>query len=142
MKPLALVPVFLLLAGCAANSYCKGEQGYQKAASVPPLKPTAEGLKLPESPSSLRIPPPPANPVPYGETVKDADGDDMTMCLDRPPEMASNEPPAQPVAPPPAPKPVEVQPPPEAVPAEPAPAPKPVVKKKKKAAATPAPTPG
>ena len=107
------------LAGCAANSYCKGEQPYQKAPSVPPLK-AADGLKLPESASALRIPPPAVNPVPYGETVKDADGDDEIRCLDKPLPMAvAVEPPAMP-APAPVAAPAKVETPPEAVPTEPA----------------------
>lgn len=140
MKFLALVPA-LLLCGCAANSYCIGEQPYQKAASVPPLK-NAEDLKIPESPSSLRIPPAPAKPTPYGEVVKDSDGDDVVRCLDKPPELvASIDPPPAPPAPVAAPAvaaPVQAAPAPAPEPAKPA---APAKKKKKKAAATPAAAP-
>jgi hypothetical protein len=82
-----------VLAGCAVDSYCEGEQDYYKEGSVPPLK-GAEGLQIPESASALKIPPPPTNPVPYGETVKDEDGDDVVRCLDKPPPL-----PPQPVEP-------------------------------------------
>jgi uncharacterized lipoprotein len=47
-----LVAAGAMLAGCASNSYCKGEQDYQKAKSVPPLK-AAGDLKLPESAAAL-----------------------------------------------------------------------------------------
>lgn len=107
-----LIPVLLSLGACAANTYCMGEQPYQKATSVPPLRPAGD-LKLPESPAALRIPPPPATPVPYGQTVKDKDGDDAIRCLDKPPEMAI-APEAPPEPPPVAPAPAPV--------AEPAPA--------------------
>lgn len=85
MKMIVLVPAFAL-AGCAVNSYCEGEQKYDAARSLPPLA-SAEGATVPESPSALKIPPPPENPVPFGQTVKDEDGDDMISCLDKPPEM-------------------------------------------------------
>jgi len=85
MKILFLAPA-LALAGCAVNSYCEGEQDYAKAQSLPPLQ-DVEGAKVPESPSALKIPPPPQNPVAFGETYKDEDGDDAIRCLDKPPEM-------------------------------------------------------
>lgn len=95
---LKLIPLVAAaaLSGCAVSSYCEGEQDYQKAQSVPALK-SPEGLTLPESPSALRIPRPPANPVPYGETYKDEDGDERVACLDKPPAMpppAESAPPA------------------------------------------------
>lgn len=80
-----LLPL-LTLGGCAVSSYCEGEQDYQEAASLPSLQ-TADGLQVPDSSTALRVPPPPANAVPYGETVKDEDGDDTVRCLDRPPEL-------------------------------------------------------
>ena len=109
MKTILLVPA-LLLAGCAANSYCEGEQKYQAAQSMPPLQ-SPEGAKVPESPSALKIPPPPENPVPFGQVVKDEDGDDAISCLDKPPTMPQvaleSKPPAPavvaPAASPPAP---------------------------------------
>jgi hypothetical protein len=85
LKLALLVPV-LGLAGCAATSYCDGQQDYQRARSVPALKP-AEGLKVPASGTALRIPPAPANPVPYGEVQKDAEGANVVRCLDKPPEL-------------------------------------------------------
>jgi hypothetical protein len=94
----AAMAAALALSGCALSSYCEGEMDYQRAPSVPPLH-TAEGLQLPESGSALRIPPPPANPVPYGEKYKDADGDDAVRCLDRPPELARPAEPEAPAAP-------------------------------------------
>ena len=81
----ALIPL-LLLGGCAAGSYCEGEQDYQKEKSVPALQP-ADGLKVKESASALKIPPAPAEPVPYGEPYKDEDGDTATRCLDKPPDL-------------------------------------------------------
>ena len=65
LKIVSLVPV-LALAGCAASTYCEGEQHYQTARSLP--APQAAGtLHIPESGQALRIPPPPENSVPYGE---------------------------------------------------------------------------
>ena len=88
--PMRFVPWVLVatlgLSGCAVSSYCEGVQDYQKAESVPPLI-AAQGLKLPESASGLKIPPPPAQPVAYAEPYKDADGDDRVRCLDTPPAM-------------------------------------------------------
>lgn len=82
------------LSGCAASSYCLGEQEYQRAPSVPEFKPVA-GLKVPQSEGALRIPPAPANTVPYGEIRTDEDGDEVVQCLDKPPEL----PPVSPEAP-------------------------------------------
>ncbi len=90
------------LSGCAASSYCMDPQNYQKAKSVPSIT-GAEGLQLPESPSALRIPPTPENPVAFGELYKDADGDERARCLDTPPQMTL--PPPSPPAPTPAPAP-------------------------------------
>jgi hypothetical protein len=99
MRPrIALLACVLVLGGCAAGSYCEGQQDYQRARSVPALKP-AEGLKVPESGTALRIPPAPANPVPYGDVRKDEDGDTVVHCLDKPPELpplAAEPEPAQP----------------------------------------------
>jgi hypothetical protein len=93
----AAVAAALALSGCALSSYCEGELKYQRAPSVPPLR-TAEGLQLPQSGSALRIPPPPENPVPYGEKYKDAEGDDAVRCLDRPPELVRSPEPPEPAA--------------------------------------------
>jgi hypothetical protein len=117
MRTILLLPA-LALGGCAVNSYCEGEQDYMEAKSLAPLQ-SADGAKVPESASALRIPPPPANPVPFGQTVKDEDGDDAVSCLDKPPEMAAlpaakATPPAeQPASPPPAAEPPGVPPPPK-----------------------------
>ena len=109
MRLVLLAPA-LALAGCAIGTYCEGDQKYHKAESLPPLA-GAEGVTLPESASALKIPPPPANPVAFGERYKDADGDDAVRCLDKPPEMpAPIEPkPAETpaAAPAPVPKPAE-----------------------------------
>ena len=85
------------LSGCATSSYCTDELEYQEAKSVPPIT-GAEGLALPDSPSALRIPPPPESPVAFGEIYKDAEGDERAHCLDTPPPIS---------LPPPAPQPVE-----------------------------------
>jgi hypothetical protein len=108
VRILLLVPAFALGA-CAANTYCEGQQTYQKAKTVPPLQ-GVEGLKLPQSASALKIPPPPANTVPYGERVKDADGDDMVACLDKPPAMPPPVEPKPEELKPQEPKPEEVKP--------------------------------
>lgn len=85
MRFLVLLSI-LGLSGCATSSYCTDEQNYQTAKSVPPLS-GAEGLQMPESPSALRIPPPPKTLVAFGEIYKDADGDERVRCLDTPPQM-------------------------------------------------------
>jgi len=105
--------IFLLaaaaaLSGCAASSYCSGEQDYATAESVPPLK-GADGQPLPESSAALRIPPPPATDVKYAEPYKDADGDERVRCLDAPPVLPAM-PPAPP-APPAAEEPPKAEPP-------------------------------
>jgi hypothetical protein len=97
---LAILIPALALGGCVAGSYCEGTQDYQRAKSVPPLQP-AEGMTVPESEGALRIPPPPANAVPYGEVARDEDGDEIVRCLDKPPEVPP-EPAAAPAAPAPA----------------------------------------
>jgi hypothetical protein len=108
MKPLLLLPVLALFSACTVNTYCEGEQDYAKAESLPPVR-SAEGVKVPESQSALRIPPPPKTAVPYGEPAKDEDGDDIVRCLDQPPNLpppAAEAAPA-PAAPAPAPVPEE-----------------------------------
>ncbi|MGH8866253.1 MAG: hypothetical protein ACREVZ_16695 [Burkholderiales bacterium] len=84
-KLLTLIPI-VTLAGCATASYCDGVQPYQDATSVPVVQST-DGLKVKDSASALKIPPAPANAVPYGEEYVDADGDEAVRCLDKPPEM-------------------------------------------------------
>ncbi|MGH8481539.1 MAG: hypothetical protein ACRES8_03670 [Nevskiaceae bacterium] len=100
----AILIALLGLSGCAASTYCEGQQDYQRARSVPVLQP-ADGLRLPESEHALRIPPPPANAVPYGEVVRDEEGDEVVRCLDKPPVLAplppepAEAPPAEPAKP-------------------------------------------
>lgn len=87
---LFLVPAAALLAlalsACAGNRYCLSEQEYQKAENLQPIQPV-EGLALPESASALRIPPPPAEVVPFGTRNAEGDG----VCLDRPPPLKSTD---------------------------------------------------
>ena len=116
---LPILAALLAVAGCSTTSYCEGEHDYQTAPSIPPLRST-EGVKLPESASALRIPPPPPNNVPYAEPYKDEDGDDAFRCLDKPPPMpaiaaepAKAAPAPAPVTPPPSEPPPDVPPPPK-----------------------------
>jgi hypothetical protein len=89
----------LLLGGCAAGSYCEGDQDYAEAASVPVIQ-SAEGLQLKESSTALKIPPVPETQVPYGEKVTDAKGKESVHCLDQPPALVLPEPkPAEGAAP-------------------------------------------
>ena len=82
----AIVGSAFTLGACASNSYCLGEQDYQKAPSVPAIEPV-DGLKVPQSQSALTIPPPPQKTEPFGKEVKNKDGDNETLCLDQPPKM-------------------------------------------------------
>lgn len=86
MRTAGLALAATLAGGCAANKYCLDEQDYYGARTVPPLA-RAEGLNLPASPTALRIPPPPAESVPFGEKVEDVDGEKRVSCLDLPPPM-------------------------------------------------------
>jgi hypothetical protein len=97
LKLLALVPL-VALTGCAVGAYCEGERAYQEAISVPEVQP-ADGLKPRESASALKIPPAPANPVPYAEPYVDEDGDEAVRCLDKPPEMPALALPPEPAKP-------------------------------------------
>ena len=77
-----------LLAACSANRHCVGDFPYQRAATLTP--PTqVEGLAMPESVSALRIPPPPAESVPYAREVPDPrnPGSTHVQCLDVPPRL-------------------------------------------------------
>jgi hypothetical protein len=109
LKFAVLVPL-ATLAGCAASSYCEGQLDYQTARSVP-VPQAVQELRIPESENALRIPPPPENEVPYGDTVSREDGDEVVVCLDKPPDMPPlselKEPPPAPGTEPAAP--VEVQ---------------------------------
>lgn len=83
LAPLAAALAVLVLAGCASNRYCLEPQDYQDAETYPPISASGD-LALPESPSALRIPAAPANPVPFG--FEDESGD--VVCLDQPPRLA------------------------------------------------------
>ncbi len=100
LRSMLVAACVILLAGCASKR-CLSDQPYAHAESVPTLKPV-DGVKLPESTAALKIPPPPANPVPFGEKVKDAKGEEVVQCLDRPPPMPkpAEEPPAPEAKPP------------------------------------------
>jgi hypothetical protein len=111
MTKLTFILASMLLAGCAANSYCEGDQDYENAASVPVIQ-SAEGLQVKESTAALKIPPEPETKVPYGQRTVDADGDEVVSCLDRPPALVLPEPKEEPAAP--------VQPATPAAPATPA----------------------
>lgn len=86
----------LILSACGANRHCQGDFPYQRAQTLPPPA-QSEGLKWPESPSALRIPPPPAQQVPYAYAATGAEGGGVE-CLDMPPRMPP-EPPQPPAAP-------------------------------------------
>ena len=91
MRHALLAACACLLGGCAiGNHYCLGEQPYSNAPSVPPIQPVG-GLKVPEAGSTLKIPPAPANPVPFGQEVKNEKGDKVIECLDQPPRMPPAE---------------------------------------------------
>lgn len=79
---LLAVSAALLSTACASNRYCLEEQKYERAENRPTLT-TVDGLKLPESATALRIPPPPPASVPFG--VRDDKGGGV--CLDKPVEM-------------------------------------------------------
>lgn len=81
----------LALGACSTGGRCVGEFPYQSAQTLPPPQ-KVEGLKQPESASALRIPPPPANPVPYAETLPDPEepGEAIVRCLDLPPALPEN----------------------------------------------------
>lgn len=80
----------LLFAGCASKSYCMKPQKYDHVASIPPIT-GGEGLKIPNSPTALRVPPAPApaQDAPYGSKVIDPKHPSRTeyACLDEPPPM-------------------------------------------------------
>lgn len=77
-----------MLAACGSNRHCIGEFPYQRAATLaPPAE--VEGLSTPESVAALRIPPAPAESVPYARNVPDPEnpGSTRVQCLDVPPPM-------------------------------------------------------
>lgn len=85
MRLVFLSVVALFLSACA-NSHCRKPEEYASAQSSPVL-PVVAGLKLQESPSALRIPPAPENPVAFGEKYLDEDGDERWSCLDVPQKL-------------------------------------------------------
>lgn len=91
---LGLVAAALAVGGCASGGRCAGEFEYQKAQTLEPIRGT-DGVKAPESGSALKIPPAPAQPVPFAQRMADPDkpGKEKIMCLDVPPPMPA---PAQP----------------------------------------------
>lgn len=89
------------LSACGSNRHCQGDFPYQRAQTLPPPA-QSEGLKWPESPSALRIPPPPAQQVPYAYTPTGDKGEGVE-CLDVPPRMPP-EPAQDPTATAPTPK--------------------------------------
>src|SRR3546814_12369631 len=62
-----------LLAGCSNTRRCEGEQPYQRAETLP-TPGQIPGLTVPESPSALRIPAAPDQPLAYGQKVADKKG--------------------------------------------------------------------
>jgi len=86
----------LLLSACGGVSrHCVGELDYQTAQTLPPPG-QVDNLTVPESPSALRIPPPPQDPVPFAREVADPENPAKTRvdCLDIPPPLvAQPEPP-------------------------------------------------
>ena len=83
----------LMLSGCSTTGRCKGVQEYQKAQTMP-TPPAVPDLKVQDSASSLKIPPPPAKAVAYGEQVPDPAkaGKTKLECLDTPPAMSEPTP--------------------------------------------------
>jgi hypothetical protein len=76
----------LLMSGCVRHGYCAKPQTYESAESVPVIGGTGT-LVVKSSPNAFIIPPPPANPVPFGTRVDDPErpGNQMWSCLDQPP---------------------------------------------------------
>lgn len=90
MKTLVLLSLSaLLLSGCASTQRCEAKADYRKAAAIPPIK-AAEGLKLPESASALKVPDltPAAIAAAQQPGPKKGRG---TACLDYPPEIVPAE---------------------------------------------------
>lgn len=82
-----------LLAGCSNTRRCEGEQPYQRAETLP-APAAVPGLTIPDSPSALRIPPPPPGAVPYGRKVEDGKSGTRYECLDTPPRLPPEPAPA------------------------------------------------
>ena len=87
---LLIAPLAALLSACAGNSVCNADADYRKAGAIPPIQ-AAEGLKLPQSPSALKVPDitPAATQAAASQPLpKKGKG---TACLDYPPEIAPAE---------------------------------------------------
>ncbi|MGQ0530821.1 MAG: hypothetical protein ACT4PG_13655 [Panacagrimonas sp.] len=82
MMRLVLLMACCGLSGCGVSAYCLVKQDYQSAEVVPELRP-ADGLAIPNSPSAMRLPPKPAQTVPFGTRAEDGSG----VCLDKPPRL-------------------------------------------------------
>lgn len=89
MRLLVVSGVALVLSACS-SAHCRKPGEYAAARSLPVL-PAVAGLKLQESPSALRIPPAPENPVAFGEKYLDEDGDERWSCLDVPQKLEIKE---------------------------------------------------
>ena len=98
MKRVVLSAAAALLAGCASGGHCVGEFDYQKAQNLPAAAP-ADGVKVADTGSTLRIPPEPSQKTAYAEKYPDPEkpGKEKIRCLDAPPSM--EEPAAPPAAP-------------------------------------------
>lgn len=94
----ALALLALSLVGCATDGACTDKAKYREAESITVIQGTGD-LRLPESPSALRIPPlteaaqaAASEPVTHGKGRRGA-------CLDVPPPMPPQEPEPTPAAP-------------------------------------------
>jgi hypothetical protein len=97
MKPQSSVlPMLaLLVSACANHAYCERKPQYYGAASVPPIQ-GAGNLKVPESPTAMRVPPQPPSELAFGTRVPDPKhpGRHSVQCLDQPPPMVEAPAPA------------------------------------------------
>lgn len=84
-----LFPALAGLSACSSTRHCERATAYQEAETVAPLQPV-DGIQPPSSPSALRIPPPPAEIVPFALREEDPDkpGRTRVRCLDLPPAIA------------------------------------------------------
>jgi hypothetical protein len=76
----------VLVAGCSNTRRCETEPAYEKAGTLP-TPGEIQGLTIPESPSALRIPAAPADPVPFGRKLREPGRSARYECLDTPPAM-------------------------------------------------------
>ena len=90
VSSLLAVSAAALLSACAGNQVCNADADYRKAAAIPAIQP-AEGLKLPQSPSALKVPditPAAAQAAASQPMPRKGKG---TACLDYPPGIAPTE---------------------------------------------------